>query len=144
MYILAQIFGGIGLFVIIIGMQSKKKDTMLLAQSITNTCFVIQYFLLGAITGAVLYIINTIRTLTFYFWGKNSKDPSLCLLLLFISLAILFGMYTYKDMFSLLPIIGSISTTYGGWQKKSKILRIGMLISSTILIIHDCIEIYHI
>lgn len=137
MNILAQIIGGIGLTVITIGMQSKQKKNMLLAQAVTNTCFMIQYFILGALTGAIMYIVNTIRTMVFYIWDKKGNKPNILLLILFVILAIGFGIYTYKDIFSLLPIIASIATTYGGWQKKSKVLRIGMLISSSILIIHD-------
>ena len=137
MNILAQVIGALGLIVITIGMQSKQKKNMLLAQAITNTCFMVQYFLLGAITGGVMYIINTARTITFYNYDKKEHKPNIIVLLVFVALAIGLGIYTYKDIFSLLPIIGSIATTYGGWQKKPKILRIGMLISSSILIIHD-------
>lgn len=69
---------------------------MLLAQSITNTCFVIQYFLLGAITGAVMYIVNTARTLSFYMWDKKGFKPNIVLLSLFIILAIGFGYILIK------------------------------------------------
>lgn len=118
-------------------MQSKQKKNMLLAQGVTNTCFMIQYFMLGAITGAIMYIVNTIRTFVFYSYDKKGNKPNILLLILFIILAIGFGIYTYKDIFSLLPIIASIATTYGGWQKLPKVLRIGMIISSSILIVHD-------
>jgi len=136
MNIPAQIVGIIGLIVITVGMQSKNKKNMLLAQTITNSCFMIQYFMLGAITGAVMYIVNTIRTFTFYTWDKKYK-PNIFLLLIFVILAIGFGVYTYKGIYSLLPIIGSLASTYGGWQKEAKIMRVGMMISSSILIIHD-------
>lgn len=137
MSFLAQIIGIVGLLVIVVGMQAKEKKHLLFSQAITNTCFVIQYFLLGAVTGAIMYIVNTIRTFTFYMWDKKELKPNVLLLLFFVLLAIGFGLYTYKDIFSILPIIASIATTYGGWQKKSKVLRIGMIISSSILIIHD-------
>ena len=53
MEILAQIFGVIGLIIMAIGMQFRRKKNMLLAQIATNTCYIIQYFLLGAFTGGI-------------------------------------------------------------------------------------------
>ena len=137
MNIPAQIIGIIGLIVITIGMQSKQKKNMLLAQAITNACFTAQYFLVGALTGAVMYIVNTTRTVAFYQQDRREKKPNIWLLALFVALAVGFGVYTFKGIYSLFPIIGSIATTYGGWQKQARILRIGMLISSSILIVHD-------
>ena len=61
MEILAQIFGVIGLIIMAIGMQFRRKKNMLLAQIATNTCYRIQYFLLGAFTGAFTFIVNNLR-----------------------------------------------------------------------------------
>ena len=137
MNLIAQIMGIIGLIVIVIGLQAKEKKHMLLAQTVTNICFVIQYFILGAITGAVIEIVNAIRTLTFYVWDKKELKSNIMLLSIFVILVIGFGIYTYKNVFSILPIFSSIAATYGGWQKSSKVMRIGLLASSSILMIHD-------
>lgn len=137
MYILAQIIGAIGLIIITIGMQCREKKNIILAQAITNTCITIQYFLLGATTGAILFIINTTRSLTFYLWDQKGKKPNIYLLLLFTSIAIITGIYSYKNIFSLLAIISSVVTTYGVWQKSATKLRIIMLFCNIILVIHD-------
>ena len=133
----AQIIGMIGLIVLTIGMQLKNKRNILLAQGITNISFIVNYFLLGATTGSVMYVVNTLRAFTFYGWDKKRDKPNIVLLLLFVLLALGLGVRTYAGVFSLFPIIDSVLTTYGSWQKKTNILRIGMIISSVILIIHD-------
>ena len=137
MEILAQIMGGIGLIIMAIGMQFRRKKNMLLAQIATNTCYIIQYFLLGAFTGALTFIVNNARSTTFYFYSKNRKKPNIFLLLLFSILAIIMGLTTYKNIFSIIPVLSSIITTYGAWQKKAKIFRIAIMTSSFILIFHD-------
>lgn len=137
MEILAQIMGGIGLIIMAIGMQFRRKKNMLLAQIMTNTCYIIQYFLLGAFTGALTFIVNNIRSTTFYFYSKNRKKPNILLLFLFSGLAITMGLTTYKNIFSIIPVISSVITTYGAWQKKAKIFRIAIMTSSFILIFHD-------
>ena len=137
MEILAQIFGGIALIIMVIGMQFRRKKNMLLAQIMTNTCYIIQYFLLGALTGVLTFIVNNLRSTTFYFYTKNRKKPNIWLLLLFAGLAILMGLTTYKNIFSIIPVISSVITTYGAWQKKAKVFRIAIMTSSFILIFHD-------
>ena len=137
MEILAQVIGGIGLIIMAIGMQCRRKKNMLLAQIATNTCYIIQYFLLGAFTGALTFIVNNLRSSTFYFYSKNRKKPNVLLLFLFSALAITMGLTTYKNIFSIIPVISSVITTYGAWQKKAKIFRIAIMTSSSILIFHD-------
>ncbi len=137
MEILAQIFGIIGLIIMAIGMQFRRKKNMLLAQIATNTCYIIQYFLLGAITGAFTFIVNNLRSSTFYYYSKKRKKPNIWLLFLFSVLAITMGLTTYKNIFSIIPVTSSVITTYGAWQKKAKIFRIAIMISSFILIFHD-------
>lgn len=137
MEILAQIMGGIGLIIMTIGMQFRRKKNMLLAQIMTNTCYIIQYFLLGALTGALTFIVNNIRSSTFYFYSKKRMKPNVLLLLLFSGMAIAMGLTSYKNIFSIIPVVSSVITTYGAWQKKAKIFRIAIMSSSFILIFHD-------
>lgn len=137
MTILAQIFGGLALLIMVIGMQFRKKKNMLLAQIMTNTCYIIQYILLGAFTGVFTFIVNNLRSSTFYFYTQNCKKPSIWLLFLFSGLSIIIGIITYKNLFSIIPVVSSIISTYGAWQKKAKIFRIAIMTSSLILIFHD-------
>jgi len=137
MMILTHIIGLIGLIVVIVGTQAKQKKNLVLSQAMTNLCFTVQYFLLGAMAGAVVATIDAIRMFTFYGHDRKKKKPSLWILLMFAVLSIGFGLLMFKNIFSLLPIVAALATTYGGWQKKAKVLRLAMMVSSGILIIHD-------
>lgn len=137
MEILAQIFGGIGLIIMVIGMQFRRKKNMLLAQIITNSCYIIQYFLLGAFTGAFTFIVNNIRSTTFFFYSKSRKKPNVLILIFFSSLSIVIGLSSFTNIISFIPVISSVITTYGAWQKEAKIFRIAIMVSSFILIFHD-------
>lgn len=77
MFIIAQVIGGIVLILTVISIQFKTKEKILICQIIANTLIAIQYFLLNALTGGVVAIINTIRCIIFYYYKKKIKSHQL-------------------------------------------------------------------
>ena len=136
-FIMSQIIGGIGVLFLVYSLQKNNRKKLLKYQVLTSFSFALQYFLLGAFTGAFTFIVNNLRSSTFYYYSKARKKPNVLLLFLFSGLAITMGLTTYKNIFSIIPVISSVITTYGAWQKKAKIFRIAIMTSSFILIFHD-------
>ena len=127
MFILAQILGAIGLLGIVVGIQQKSKDKVLLIYLIVNVIFTAQYFCLGAYVGAAIYIVNTIRTGVFYYYKKKDMKPSYWVLMLFIVSAIVSGAITWQNIYSIIPVAVTVFYTYSIWQDNVKIIRIGTL-----------------
>ena len=84
LFILAQICGAIVLVLTVVSVQFKTKEKILLFQIIANVIVAVQYFLLNALTGGVVAIINTIRCVIFYLYKKKDKKPSVVFLIIFI------------------------------------------------------------
>lgn len=124
LFILAQIIGFIVLGITVISIQFKTKEKILICQIIANILVSIQYFLLNALTGGVVAVINVIRCLIFYYYKKKDKKPSVTFLSIFIVIAIVSGILTWQNVFSIIPIIVTIVFTYGLWQDNVKITRI--------------------
>lgn len=124
MFILAQIIGGIVLILTVISIQFKTKEKILMCQIIANLLISIQYFLLDALTGGVVSIINVIRCIIFYFYKKKNMKPSIIFLVVFIITAVVSGILTWQNIFSIIPIISAIVFTYGLWQDDIRITRI--------------------
>jgi len=124
MFIIAQIIGGIVLILTVISVQFKTKEKILICQIVANILVAIQYFLLNALTGGVVAIINTIRCIIFYYYKKKDKKPSVAFLGLFIAVAVISGVLTWQSAFSIIPIIAAIVFTYGLWQDNVKVTRI--------------------
>ena len=123
MFILAQIIGGIVLILTVISVQFKTKEKILMCQIIANVLVSIQYFLLDALTGGVVAIINVIRCIIFYFYKKKNMKPSIVFLGVFIIVAVVSGILTWQSIYSIIPIIAAIVFTYGLWQDNIKITR---------------------
>lgn len=124
LFISAQIIGFIVLGITVISIQFKTKEKILICQIIANILVSIQYFLLNALTGGVVAVINVIRCLIFYYYKKKDKKPSVIFLSIFIVIAIISGILTWQNVFSIIPIIATIVFTYGLWQDNVKITRI--------------------
>lgn len=124
LFISAQIIGVIVLIITVTSIQFKAKEKILICQIIANVLVAIQYFLLNALTGAVVAVINVIRCIIFYYYKKKNKKPSIIFLTIFIIVAIVSGILTWQNGFSIIPIIATIVFTYGLWQDNVKITRI--------------------
>ena len=122
-FIIAQICGIITLLITVISVHFKTKKKILLSQIIANTIVAIQYFLLNAITGGVVALINAIRCVVFFLYEKKNRKPSLLFLIVFILVAIVFGIMTWQNIYSIIPILAAITFTYGLWQNNLKVTK---------------------
>ena len=137
LFILAQLFGIISLLIYCVGVQVKKKENVLVVSILTNFFDSMQYLCLNAITGSIISLVNAFRCLAFYSYEKKYSKPSKILFAIFVIIALICGGITYKNIFSILPITASIISTYGMWQRKATIARIGLLLSCTMYIIYS-------
>lgn len=123
-FCIAQICGIIVLLSMLIGVHFKTKEKILLSSVLANIAAIFQYFLLSAMIGVLTSILNTVRCLVFYQYKKKDLQPSLLVLLIFEIITIVMGVLTWQDVFSVLPIIGTVIYTYGLWQDNVTIIRI--------------------
>lgn len=124
LFILAQICGIIALILTVIAVQFKTKEKIVMCSVFANIVVAIQYFLLNAITGTVVSIINTIRCIIFYYYKKKDMKPSIIILLIFEIIAVISGIMSWQNIWSIIPIIVTIIYTYGLWQDNVKVIRI--------------------
>ncbi len=120
----AQLCGLAILICNVISVQFKTKDKVLICFVVANLFGIVQYFLLGAITAAIVYIISTIRCIVFYYYDKKKLKPSLLVLLIFEVIAIISGILSWQDAWSIIPVLVTVVFTYGLWQENITITRI--------------------
>ena len=73
--IIAQIFGIIGLFIIVYSFQCKKNRNFFLMQGIGSVAFVINFLLINAYAGALFNLTNLVRG--FCFQKRTKRNGSL-------------------------------------------------------------------
>lgn len=126
---IAQILGSLCLVATIISYLLKNHTQYLIASLTINGLYAIQYFILGGISGFIASLIALTRTGVFYVYKVKNKKPSIYLLILFEVIMLIFGVITYKDILSLIPIATGCLFTWVAWQSSYKVVCIaGMLV----------------
>lgn len=119
-----MIFSILTFVTLIVSVCIKERKKSLIIQSISCLLEAIYDFIIYAYTGAILSVINFIRTFLFINKSKFNKTIYLLILLFFESIIIINCILTWNGYISLLPTIGSIIRTYCLWQSNMKLVRI--------------------
>ena len=119
-----MIFSILAVFALVISICIKERKKSLFVQSLSCLLEAIYDFIITAYTGAVLSLINFIRTFIFINKNKINKIVYIVILFFFESIIIINCMFTWDGTISLLPTIGSIIRTYCLWQSNMKLVRI--------------------
>lgn len=136
--ILAEIIGVIGIACSILSFQCEQRRNVLLFQLTASLMFTTQLFLVGAITGACLDLINFTRSLLFFIDSRRTKSE--WLLVIFMLVLIVAGIVTWKNIYSIFPIIGSLLSTLALWMKTSKKIRLFSLFSGPCWLIYNIVN----
>ena len=119
-----MIFSILALLAVCVSISIKDRKKSLYIQSLNCLFEAIYDFIISAFTGAILSIINLIRTFIFINKNRFNKLVYLIILLLFEGLIIVNCYFSWAGWISLLPTIGSIIRAYCLWQSNMKLVRI--------------------
>lgn len=132
-----QAIGFVGVAFFIASYQIKSNRALFLCQMIGCIIFCVQFFILGAYTGAIGLIINIIRNLLLvkrkdWEW-VDRKSTMLAILALLTAMTI----YTWNGIISLLPFISVAVTTIGYWSNNAQKIRLSQFIGSPCTLLYD-------
>ena len=138
-YFLSQVFVLIASVFIGCSYLAKSKKNVMLLCVIYCIFYSTHYLLLGAITGMLMSLISASRNILFYYNAKKGRRNSLGILLLFGGVALLAGIFSYEDFFSILSMSANMLSTYSIWQDdvhKYRLLAIPVSICFILYAIH--------
>lgn len=130
--ITAQTIGIIAMAFNILSYQQKRAQNVFLMQMVGSALFCVNYFMIGAISGAVLNVVAVIRAIVYYN-GEKIKSNSWAYFILFsiaylASYILTFTVFQkefnlYNALVELLPVIAMISLNIGFKLGSSKAIR---------------------
>lgn len=101
----------------------KNKKIILFLTIMMSIFYGLQYLFLNAITGVFMNIVSIIRSIWFYINAKKKKKNSIFVLVILLIIIIIFELLSFKNIFSILPMIATIIFTYSLWQDNIKVYR---------------------
>lgn len=137
MNVLAQVIAIIALTMTFISYQQKNKKKFLFFQILASLSYSLQYFVLGALSGAITDLISLGKNVIFYKDEEKGKITKFNVFITIEIIVIICGIITYQNVFSLLPIFITIINTYGNWQKNLKVSYMIGFLNSILWIIYN-------
>ena len=121
MNVLAQVFGSIALFLLVISYQQVIRKKFLFLQIFSNVFYSLQYFVLNAYSAVMTTFVTIVELSIFHNDAEKNKKTSIFILLIIEFLLIIIGIFTYNGIYSLIPIFVACIFTYGNFQSNLKI-----------------------
>lgn len=125
-YILSQFLAIIYYILFGLTYYMKDKRVILILGIISIFIHSISFILLGGFTAAAMSLVAVFRNILFILEDNKGKENKISLHILYL-ITVISGIFTYNNIFSLLPILATILYTYSIWQsdvKKYKLLGI--------------------
>ena len=125
MPVLANVLGLCAVACFVISYQMKARRSIIVLGAISRILYVLQYVLLGAFDGALLDMVAFVISLLCSQTEKGFVKKHFALTVVLSNVLIVsVGMLTYRNIFSLFPILGVIFEILALWLKKEKNIRL--------------------
>lgn len=137
MNVVAQFFGIAAIMFWAYSIQKKEQYKILFLQALANIAYTIQYVLLGVYSAASMNFMSFIRSGLFCIKRKKNKEISKVWLIFFCILVVIFGVLTYENYLSLIPLVITLFYTISSWMENSNWLRIVFLIAAFVWVYYN-------
>lgn len=127
---------GTGLF--FLSYQCRSNKNLFRVQFASYLCYTVHFLLLGAVTGGISYVLNTVRSFCLGSRHGFLRSKHMCRIICLLQLLTL--VLTWEGWWSALPVVANIAATLGGYTFNARKIRIaGMFVNSPLWIIYNII-----
>lgn len=138
---IANLVGILAVIVFVLSYQQKNRRGIVLCNVISRGLYVVQYLLLFAFEGAILDIVGMLASIL----AQNKEKPiikkHLKAVIIGINLVIVAtGILLYKNIFSLLPMLGVLLHTGAFWLDNEKQIRRISFLGSPFWLVYNLIS----
>lgn len=131
-----QLIGVAGTLLFFLSYQCRSNRNLFRVQLLSYLFYTAHLLLLGALTGGVSYMINTLRSFCLGSRWKFAHSQGMCAIICAMQLAAL--ALTWSGWISILPVAANIAATLGGYTHNPRKIRIaGMFVNSPLWIVYD-------
>lgn len=135
--IIPQIFHVIKIVLQSVAVQFKQKKHILICFIFVNIFAAIGYILLKAYSGLIVCVIAILQTIIQYLYDKKKKETPKIIIVFYFVFAILGGIFTYKTIIDILPILSFIAYVLSIIQKNESNVRKYTLVKLILWIPYD-------
>lgn len=115
-YILSSFFGFLAFVISLMAYHKKKKEKIFQTMMIANILDILHYLILGAYSGCITKIIALVRNKIIIVKEKNKRINNNGVLTIIFIVYLISGIITYKNIYSILPILAATIYLYFVWN----------------------------
>jgi len=123
-YIAAQLIGFAAMGFGIYSYQMRRRINILIFQSLSNLFWVLQYLLLGTASAVVALALGILRNVVYMLRGVIRFADSVAVPVIFSVAFAVSGIFTYQNIFDILPTVGMILASLAFFCKKEQHIRL--------------------
>ena len=137
-FLFIQAIGIFGTTLFFLSYQCKSNKNLFRVQFVAYLCYTTHLLMLGAVTGGISYVLNTLRSFCLGSKYPFLKGKWMCVIICALQVAAL--IFTWDGWWSILPIVANMAATIGGYTHNPRKIRVaGIFINSPLWIIYDII-----
>ncbi len=130
--------GILGTVLFFLSYQCKRNKNLFRVQFVSYLCYTAHLLMLGAVTGGISYVLNTVRSFCLGSKRPFLKGKIMCAVI--CALQMLTLVFTWDGWWSALPVLANIAATVGGYTYNARKIRaVGIFINSPLWIVYDII-----
>ena len=137
-FLFIQGIGFLGTILFFLSFQCRRNKNLFRVQFVSYLCYTTHLLMLGATTGGISYILNTVRSFCLGSKYAFLNGKGMCVILCGLQLVTL--LFTWEGWLSVLPVAANIASTIGGYTYNARKIRVaGIFINSPLWIIYNII-----
>ena len=131
-----QTVGILGTVLFFLSYQCRKNQNLFRVQLVSYLCYTTHLLMLGAVTGGISYVLNTVRSFCLSSSFAFLKSWWTCGIICALQVITLY--FTWDGWWSVLPVVANIAATVGGYTGNARNIRIaGIFVNSPLWIVYD-------
>jgi hypothetical protein len=130
---LVQALGFLAFFVSLYAFSRTSDKQLRIGQAVQSFVLALHFYLLGANTAASMSLLTVARN----FLSLHKKVKNLAILFIVIYVAV--GIYTYRELVDILPILSTLLGTTAVFYFSGIKMRLTMMLSTTLWIVHNAV-----
>lgn len=138
-FIIAQIFGVIGIIFSVLSMQMKTKKNIMIMLLCLNLASALNFLFLNSISGSLVCFFAVFETILNYLFDSKNKKVPIYVIAFYVVVNLVLGFSTYNSLLDLIPIVCALIYCATICTKKESIIRKEMFINQTLWLIYDIV-----
>ena len=136
-FIIAQIFGTLGIITSVISMQFKKRQAIFLALLFLMIFSILNFVFLDEFSGTYISLFAILEMVINYILEKKNKPIPKPLIVFYVIANIVIGALTFRSFIDIFPIIAALIFCFTLLTKNEQTIRKEMFLNQTAWLIYD-------